>query len=108
MGATTRTSTPQVSDPSVVILLWAHNGARHLDAQLASIREQDWQNWSISVRDDGSTDTTIALLDHWASRIPLVVTRGTHIGATASFFELLYHSRECDDEIVAFADQDDV
>ena len=63
-----------------------------------------------SARDDGSTDTTIALLDQWASRIPLVVTRGTHIGATASFFELLCHSRERDNEneIVAFADQDDV
>ena len=42
-----------------------YNGSRYLEAQLASITAQDYQNWTVLVSDDGSTDDTLAILDGW-------------------------------------------
>lgn len=96
-----------MSGPCVTILLVTYDGARYLDSQLESIYRQDWPNWRIFARDDGSTDTTKAILDRWAKIIQLTVKRGPHLGAKASFLELLYGCG-ADSEMTAFADQDDV
>ena len=92
--------------PKVAVLLSTYNGARHLDVLLSSIREQQYRNWHVVARDDGSIDDTIVILGNWTATIPLTFVVGTHVGAKASFLKLLY---DCSDyDIVAFADQDDV
>ena len=95
-----------MSDPCVTILLSTYNGARYLDALLELIWKQEWRNWRIQVRDDGSTDETVAILQRWMKRIRLTLTVGSPVGVTASFLELLKNSGDCD--ITMFADQDDV
>ena len=90
------------------ILLSTYNGERYLSEQLDSIIAQTVADWRLFVRDDGSTDTTVQLLEKYAKadrRIRLI-TDGENIGACRSFERLLTQCGEAD--YYAFADQDDV
>ena len=55
-----------MTEPVVDILLATYDGARFLGAQLASLDKQDFDNWRLLVRDDGSTDETLAIIGSWA------------------------------------------
>lgn len=89
------------------ILLSTYNGEKYLAAQLDSILKQTYQNIEILVRDDGSTDGTVALLEQYEQEYEnLVYYRGENMGVIQSFFDLLRHSDE-EAAYYAFADQDD-
>lgn len=92
----------------VLVLMSTWNGARYIDAQLASILAQAFDGRiDILIRDDGSTDGTLDIIGrHDASRIRVV--RGTNLGAKASFVELLELARTSKADYYALADQDDV
>jgi glycosyltransferase involved in cell wall biosynthesis len=92
----------------VNVLLATFNGARYLREQLESIEEQTLPIACITVRDDGSTDGSEALVQEWGEGRPGVrQVQGPRLGAANSFFTLL---ESCGDECdyFAFADQDDV
>ncbi|MEO0793423.1 MAG: glycosyltransferase, partial [Pseudomonadota bacterium] len=74
-----------VTDPPVVILLSTFNGAPFLDQQLQSIVDQSYDNLSLIIRDDGSTDRTLQILaefERTAAR-PVRIIRGSNRGAMA-------------------------
>ena len=48
--------------PSVAILMCTFNGELFLEEQLDSIERQDYKNWTLYVKDDGSKDTTLNIL----------------------------------------------
>lgn len=91
------------------ILLSTYNGEKFLKEQLDSLLQQTYQNYKIIIRDDGSKDTTIEILntykEKYIEKILLIDGHGRNLGSTNSFFELLHHS---DSELVMFCDQDDV
>ena len=92
----------------VNVLLPIYNGARYLCEQLESIETQTLPVAQITVRDDGSTDGSDALVREWAKgRSNVRWLQGPRLGAVNSFFALL---ESCEDECeyFAFADQDDV
>lgn len=89
------------------VLLSTYNGAGYLEPLLESVLRQDHPCFSILARDDGSSDTTVAILRRYTRTGKLRVLEGTHVGATASFVELL-RSADGAAEHVAFCDQDDV
>ena len=92
----------------VSVLLSTYNGARYLPAQLDSVLAQDQPDVRLLVRDDGSTDRTVAVLDAYAARHPsMQIVRGRNVGVIRSFFELLAHPAARGD-YVALCDQDDV
>jgi rhamnosyltransferase len=96
---------------SVFVVLSTFNGARHLRAQLESIQRQELRDWVLLVRDDGSTDETMALLQEFArqdGRIRILDSRGANRGAIASFGLLLEAAYEQGADYVFLADQDDV
>jgi glycosyltransferase involved in cell wall biosynthesis len=71
------------------------------------LRAQDHPNFDVAVRDDGSSDATLAILDEHARRGELTVRRAPHVGVIASFFDLL--QADCANvDHAAFCDQDDV
>ena len=92
----------------IAILMSTYNGARYLAQQLDSLLAQTYAEWKLTVRDDGSTDDTLRILQEYAKadkRIN-VLTEGENIGACCSFERLL---TQCDDAAYyAFCDQDDV
>lgn len=90
------------------ILLSTYNGERYLREQLDSIFAQTDQDWRLVVRDDGSTDATVSILQEYKERYPeslLLLPSDGNLGPIFSF-ELLM--RSCDSDYVLFCDQDDV
>ncbi len=94
----------------VTILLATFNGDRFLPAQLASIAAQVEVDWQLLWRDDGSTDSTVAVLEAFAARHPGRVQRldtgPRQLGIGGSFQQLLAAASGL--QPVAFCDQDDV
>ena len=102
-------SIPMPSERStarVAVLMSTYNGERHVKEQIESILPQLSEQDRLFVRDDGSTDDTITIIQSISdSRIKL--TLGVNIGFARSFFWLLYHATEGFD-ICMLSDQDDI
>lgn len=89
----------------VAVLMSTYNGERYLKEQLDSILSQSMPDFTLYIRDDGSTDGTAALIRSYEdSRIRFY--QGENLGPAESFFSLLRMAREAD--YVFFSDQDDI
>jgi len=93
----------------VNILLATYNSARFIKPQLDSLFAQTYQDFVIYVRDDGSSDTTIAILeqymDRYSEKIILLERGRKNIGPAQSFLLLLEKTRG---SYYMFCDHDDV
>ena len=95
--------------PRVAVLLSTHNGEAFLAAQLDSLLAQQGVAVELFARDDGSTDSTRAILTRYGRHWPglAAVTSGSNLGPAASFLTLLAGAPGGFD-FYAFCDQDDV
>jgi len=92
----------------VEVLLSTYNGERYLPELLDSVQAQDYTDLSVSARDDGSTDATVALLEERLSgRSGDRLAVGPYLGAAQSFMTLLRDVRPAS-SFAGFCDQDDV
>ncbi|MFL1676655.1 glycosyltransferase family 2 protein [Paenibacillus dendritiformis] len=93
----------------VQVLLSAYNGELYITEQIQSILRQSYPHISILVRDDGSSDRTVELLQPFIEAYPdrIQLIGGSNIGVVASFFELLRQS-DPQADYFCFCDQDDV
>lgn len=92
----------------VQILLSTYNGTAYLKPLMETLLVQDYPDLEILVRDDGSTDSTVAMLRQYVmTRANISVTVGPNVGFVRSFFTLLQWASPAA-EYVAFCDQDDV
>lgn len=94
----------------VEILLSTYNGETYLDAFLNSLLNQDYSDWILTVRDDGSSDRTRDILVEWAKRYPekIVIYEPNivkNLQVARSYSELM---RQSSRPYVMFADQDDI
>lgn len=92
------------------ILMCTHNGADHVEEQLASFLGQSHDNWSLWISDDRSTDETPAILARFRDAHPgreIRILRGPGQGGARNFMTLLAHP-DLDGSLVALSDQDDV
>jgi glycosyltransferase involved in cell wall biosynthesis len=91
------------------ILLSTYNGQAFLEELLRSLENQTCNHWRLLVRDDGSVDNTLQILDAVRKRNPNRVSvledQQNHLGPLKSF-ELLLQNSEADYQL--FCDQDDV
>ena len=97
--------------PDIVVVLSTFNGERFFAEQLESLRRQTFKDWMLLVRDDGSTDRTIDLLDRFAAvdpRISAMPFDGERLGPAGSFGRLLEEARRIGAQYVFLCDQDDV
>lgn len=98
-----------MAQPAISICMATYNGERFLRQQLDSILAQSNQDWQLLVRDDGSDDDTVPIVEDYASRLPgrirLVTDGGGRLGANLNFGKLLEYA---DTEYIMFSDQDDV
>ncbi|NOT46609.1 MAG: glycosyltransferase family 2 protein [Acidobacteria bacterium] len=96
-----------VTEPMIDIMMSTFNGARFLSEQIDSILSQDHAEFRLLVRDDGSSDDTIGILNAYASRDRRVVRLNDelgNLGASASFFVLIARSEA---NLLMLSDQDD-
>ncbi|MDD5327114.1 MAG: glycosyltransferase family 2 protein [Phycisphaerae bacterium] len=96
-------------NPDIKILLATYNGQEYLTEQIDSILAQSNQGWQLLIRDDGSDDNTLRIIEDYANRLPdkirLIKDNEGRLGANLNFGKLL----ECvDTEYIMFSDQDDV
>ncbi len=95
----------------IYILMATFNGQRFLPEQLESILRQSLKNWVLLVRDDGSADDTVAIIDDYArrdSRIVLINDEQGNLGPALCFGQLLYNAYQRGARYVACSDQDDI
>lgn len=90
----------------VMVLLATYNGEKYLRQQLESIFAQKDVCVKMFVRDDGSRDNTINILNEYQESGKLRFVTGANKGAFANFMELIRTCSEC--EYYAYSDQDDV
>jgi glycosyltransferase involved in cell wall biosynthesis len=93
----------------IIILMATYNGEKYLAEQLESIQSQTYQSWNLFVRDDGSKDKTLDILNHYArqdNRISILANNGQRLGCCGNFSLLMEQSSDAD--YVMFCDQDDV
>lgn len=55
---------------NVAIMMATYNGDRFLVEQIDSILSQTYRNWTLFIRDDGSTDSTVDIIDNYVKRYP--------------------------------------
>lgn len=100
------TSSP-VRPSSIAVVMSTYNGAAHVADQVESVLAQDVPNMRLFVRDDGSTDATLKILEPYASQGRIVLFAEGNAGVTRSFIELVTRVANGYD-FVAFCDQDDI
>ncbi|WP_415980146.1 glycosyltransferase [Faecalicoccus pleomorphus] len=91
---------------TITVVLATYNGEKYLRDQLDSLLRQKGVHVKILVRDDGSKDGTIAILDEYQNKGFLNWYTGEHLNVQRGYLDLLKHAPETD--YYAFCDQDDV
>jgi len=94
---------------NVEIALATFQSEKFLRAQLVSLFSQSYQDFSILVADDGSTDATLGILAEFATTYPgkirILEFESRAGGACQNFGRILDHARS---DYVMFCDHDDV
>ncbi len=91
----------------VQVLLSTYNGEKYIREQLDSILAQKNVEVNVLIRDDGSTDSTINIVNEYCSRnSDIKLIKGSNMGACKSFFEL-FKAADVGYDYYALADQDD-
>lgn len=94
---------------TIQILLATYNGEQFIRQQLDSLFAQSFQDFTILVRDDGSTDKTLEIVNAYSqkypSRISFIKDNKKNVGATQNFGILLENSNS---DYIFFCDQDDI
>lgn len=92
----------------IAILMSTYNGEKYLAEQIQSIIRQDYSNWHLYIRDDGSTDNTINLIKEWENKDTRITFLNQdapgNLGVTGSFMNLLENTNA---DYYMFSDQDD-
>lgn len=91
----------------ILVLISTYNGEKYLTDQLDSIISQKNCIVDLLVRDDGSKDKTVQILNNYQKRKLLKWYSGDNLKPAKSFMNLLI---DCEDkyDYYAFSDQDDV
>lgn len=96
------------AQPSVDILLSTYNGEKYLNDLLLSLTKQTYTNWRLLIRDDGSSDATLFLIESFeklhSGKVRLIRDDLGNLGPSQSFNKLLMYSNA---PFISFCDQDD-
>lgn len=93
---------------SVLVLMATYNGGKYLNDQLKSIFDQTNVQVKVLVRDDGSSDNTISILENWSKSNNLEWYTGEHLNVQFGFYDLMIHAKDYDYDYFAYSDQDDI
>ncbi len=89
----------------VSVLMSTYNGEKYLKEQIDSILSQTYKDFVLYIRDDGSRDDTLKIIESYTDE-RIVLERGENKGPAGSFFALL--NKAARSQYVFFSDQDDV
>lgn len=95
---------------NIVIILSTYNGSSYIREQVQSIRDQSYESWILLIRDDGSTDSTMKILQEITAtdkRISILDDDKNNIGPAQSFNILANEAMKFNADYLMFCDQDD-
>ena len=92
----------------VTVLLAVYNGEKYLAQQIDSILSQTVKDIKIVIRDDGSCDNSVDIINYYCNNYPdkVFCLNGSPTGSAKQNFAKLLEA--CDDDYIMFCDQDDV
>lgn len=97
-----------MKDFKVAILMSTYNGELYIRQQIDSIIHQSYSNWILYIRDDGSNDQTVKIIEEYSKKYDNIVFFNKdnieNYGVVHSFLELL---QKVNADFYMFADQDD-
>lgn len=93
------------NEPLVSVLIPVFNGEKYVGDSIKSIVEQTYQNLEILVLDDGSTDSTLAILRSFEDERIQVIVHEINQGLIVTRNELVEKSKG---KYIAFLDSDDI
>ena len=92
----------------IAVLMSTYNGHNFLKQQLDSLSRQTVSQFmTVYIRDDGSTDDTLEIINKYKDKLDIVVYSEANVGPANSFWSLLVN-RNIEADYYAFCDQDDV
>lgn len=95
-------------DKKIQIIMSTYNGEKYLREQLDSIINLDGYDLiKVLIRDDGSTDNTLSILEEYSNRYGFEIIKGNNVGVNKSLF-LLFEACDKTCDYFAISDQDDV
>ena len=101
-----------MTDNTVAIMMATYNGEQYIEEQIQSLQGQTYSDWILFVRDDGSTDTTTAILEEKSRRDNRIQVLSSIPGGGSAKenFALIhtYVKENYDFSYFMFCDQDDV
>ncbi|MDA4846563.1 glycosyltransferase family 2 protein [Hoeflea poritis] len=101
---------PAAQTGKIAVLMGVYNGSRFLHEQLQSIGNQSVEQIDLWVSDDGSTDSSLAILNarkgEW-SKGEFHIVDGPQSGFSENFRSLMRNDK-INADYVAFSDQDDI
>ena len=91
----------------IAILLSAYNGEKYLSEQINSILAQSYKDWNLYIKDDGSTDSTLQIIEKYCTSCSNIhfLQDAKRRGACMSFIWLL---ENVESDYYLFCDQDDI
>lgn len=90
------------------ILMATYNGEKYIEEQVLSLVNQTYSNWQLLIRDDGSTDKTLEILERLEkadNRIKILRDNKKNLGFNGNFEKLMKNSNS---NYLMFCDQDDI
>lgn len=97
---------------NIVILMATFNGDRYLKEQINSILRQTYSDWHLVIRDDGSTDNTVNILNFYKNAYPdkisVIVNKSNKHGAKENFLFLSKIALKKQYKYIMYSDQDDI
>lgn len=93
---------------SIAILMGVYNGETYLESQIDSLFAQTNLDWTLYIRDDGSTDNTLKILDSLKLKYPSIIIIEDKLGnlwCKNNFYKLMEY---VDSKYYMFCDQDDI
>jgi glycosyltransferase involved in cell wall biosynthesis len=93
----------------ISVLLATYNGEKYISEQIESILSQTYQDFTLYIHDDNSTDNTYKIISEYAQKHPkkiIVSQNETNVGGAKNNFLQMMIERK--DDYVMLCDQDDI
>lgn len=90
----------------VTVIMSTYNGEKYIREQIESILNQKHCDIKLYIRDDGSKDKTVNIIQEYTNDGKILLVQGENVGAKDSFMKAIQEAPEA--EYYALADQDDL
>ncbi|HFI0932056.1 TPA: glycosyltransferase [Streptococcus suis] len=92
----------------IAVILSTYNGEKYLKEQMDSLVSQEGVDISLFVRDDGSTDRTVEIIQSYSDKMDILLFKESNVGFERSFRAAVLKTEGTSFDLYAFCDQDDI